>query len=355
MEYRHTSVLLHEATDGLRIVPGGIAADGTLGGGGHAALLCGAVGRAGLFIGIDRDPEAVRAGRERLSDLPCRKIFVNRNFDEIGEILREYGMKGLDGALLDLGVSSKQLDDPMRGFSYMQDGPLNMRMDGISDNCMECHPKYGRLTAEEVINTYSEEKLARIIREYGEERWAKRIAQFIARKRRNTPILSTGQLVRIIKDAIPASARRDGPHPAKRTFLAVRIEVNDELGSLQRAVDAWIDALNDGGRLAIITFHSLEDRIVKEAYRKRENPCECPKHVPVCMCGKTPDAVRVNRKPILPSLAEIEENPRARSAKLRIIEKTRAENARMPSETMTMRQKARGTDFPGLKDGCGYG
>jgi 16S rRNA (cytosine1402-N4)-methyltransferase len=319
MEYRHTSVMLHEAVDGLGLRPGGVAADGTLGGGGHAALMCGMVGQSGMLIGVDRDLEAVLAARDRLRDAPCRKIFERRNFDEIGEVLREHGIGGIDGALLDLGVSSKQLDDPARGFSYMRDGPLDMRMDGAGG--AGGAPESGSLTAEEVVNTYSEEKLTRVIREYGEERWAKRIAQFIVRERGNAPIRSTGQLVRIVKDAIPASARRDGPHPAKRLFQAVRIETNDELGSLRRAVDAWIDVLNDGGRLAVITFHSLEDRIVKEAYRKRENPCECPKNVPVCVCGKTPDAKRVNRKPILPSAEEIEGNPRARSAKLRIIEK----------------------------------
>ncbi|MDR3304731.1 MAG: 16S rRNA (cytosine(1402)-N(4))-methyltransferase RsmH [Clostridiales Family XIII bacterium] len=311
MEYEHTPVLLRESVEGLALGGGGICADGTLGGGGHAARICEIIGEAGTLLGIDRDTEAIAAAAERLKGFSCRKLFVNRSFEDITRILRENDIAGLDGALLDLGVSSKQLDDAARGFSYMQDGPLDMRMDAGADTP----------TAEEIVNGYAEAELCRVIRDFGEERWAKRIAQFVVRERARERISSTGRLVRIIKNAIPASARKDGPHPAKRTFQAIRIEANDELGALERGLDKLIDALNSGGRLAVITFHSLEDRIVKEVFRRREDPCECPKDIPVCVCGKTPDAKRVNRKPILPSEGEKTENPRARSAKLRILEK----------------------------------
>ena len=293
---------------------GAVCADGTLGGGGHAALLCEAVGADGVFLGIDRDPAAVRAAAERLAPYPCRKIFENRNFEEVGEALSRHGLSGIDAGLLDLGVSSYQLDEPSRGFSYSGNGPLNMRMDGADGSD-------GALTAYTVVNTYAEPELARILYEYGEERWSRRIARRIVTERERAPIETTDELVRAIRSAMPASARREAQHPAKRSFQAIRIEVNDELGGLARALTAWIDALNPGGRLGVITFHSLEDRIVKEAFRTRENPCTCPKEAPACVCGKVPDARRVNRKAILPKADEVAGNPRARSAKLRVIEK----------------------------------
>ena len=312
MEYRHTSVLARECVDGLEVAPGGTYCDGTLGGGGHAALICEKLGSEGIFLGIDKDGEAITAARERLEPFGCEKLFFHTSFENIKAALTEAGIPALNGAVLDLGVSSRQLDEAGRGFSYMQDGPLDMRMDAGDE---------GGLTAEDVVNGYSEEELCRIIREFGEERWAKRIASFIVTERKRGRIRSTGELTEIIKRAIPAAARREGPHPAKRTFQAIRIEVNEELGALKRGIGEFIDVLKPGGRIAVITFHSLEDRIVKEAFRKREDPCECPDGAPVCVCGKVSDAKRVTRKPILPSTEETEENPRARSAKLRILEK----------------------------------
>jgi len=309
--YTHTPVMPREVLAALSPKEGSVCADGTLGGGGHAALLCEAIGADGVLLGIDRDPEAITAAEERLAPYPCRKIFENRNFEEIGEALSRHGLSGIDAGLLDLGVSSRQLDEPSRGFSYSEDGPLNMRMDGAD----------GEPTAYTVVNTYTEPDLARVLYEYGEERWSRRIARRIVTERERAPIRTTGELVRIIRSAMPAAALREAQHPAKRSFQAIRIEVNDELGGLARALGAWIDALNPGGRLGVITFHSLEDRIVKEAFREREDPCTCPKEMPVCVCGKVPDARRVTRKPILPDAAEVAKNPRARSAKLRVIEK----------------------------------
>ncbi|MDR3224896.1 MAG: 16S rRNA (cytosine(1402)-N(4))-methyltransferase RsmH [Clostridiales Family XIII bacterium] len=310
MKYEHVPVMADEVTDGLNIRSDGVYADGTLGGGGHAARICEKLAEEALFFGIDRDEEATMASEPRLRAYRCRKTFVNAAFADIKAILAGYGIRGIDGAILDLGVSSRQLDTPERGFSYMNDAPLDMRMDGE-----------GILTARSVVNEYPKEELTRIIKRYGEERWAGRIAAFIEKEREQSPIETTYDLVRVIKAAIPASARRDGPHPAKRTFQAIRIEVNDELGQIERAADAFIDVLKPGGRLAVITFHSLEDRIVKDAFKRRENPCVCPPDMPVCVCGRTPDARRVNRKPILPKEDEVRKNPRARSAKLRIIEK----------------------------------
>ncbi|MDR1496020.1 MAG: 16S rRNA (cytosine(1402)-N(4))-methyltransferase RsmH [Clostridiales Family XIII bacterium] len=310
MKYEHVPVLADEAIEGLNVRAEGTYVDGTLGGGGHASLICERLAADALFIGIDRDAEAIEASELRLAGFACRKILVRAEFADIGRILAERGIGGLDGALLDLGVSSRQLDAPERGFSYMADAPLDMRMD-----------KNGMITAHDVVNRYSVKELTRIISRYGEERWAGRIAAFIEKEREERPIETTHALVRVIKAAIPASARREGPHPAKRTFQAIRIEVNDELRQIERAADAYTDVLNSGGRLAVVTFHSLEDRIVKEAFRRRENPCVCPEGVPVCVCGKEPDAKRVNRKPITPSEREVDRNPRARSAKLRILEK----------------------------------
>jgi 16S rRNA (cytosine1402-N4)-methyltransferase len=303
-------VLADEAVEALGVRADGMYADGTLGGGGHASLICGKLSRDALFIGIDRDAEAIEASKRRLAGFDCRKIFVHAEFADIGRILAERGIEGLDGALLDLGVSSAQLDAPRRGFSYMTDAPLDMRMDAD-----------GAVTARDVVNGYSREELTRVIGRYGEERWAGRIAAFIEKERKRRPLETTGDLVRVIKAAIPASARREGPHPAKRTFQAIRIEVNDELRQIERAADGYVDVLRPGGRLAVITFHSLEDRIVKESFRRRENPCVCPEGAPACVCGKTPDARRVNRKPVTPDGSEVERNPRARSAKLRVIEK----------------------------------
>jgi 16S rRNA (cytosine1402-N4)-methyltransferase len=310
MEYEHIPVLADEAIEGLRIRANGTYADGTLGGGGHASLICERLAEGALFIGIDRDAEAIKASERRLEGFVCRKILVHAEFADIARILAERGVEGLDGALLDFGVSSRQLDAPERGFSYMADAPLDMRMDADST-----------LTAKDVVNGYSREELTRIIGRYGEERWAGRIAAFIEKERNRRPIETTYDLVRIVKAAIPASARREGPHPAKRTFQAIRIEVNDELGQIEKAADAFADVLRPGGRLAVITFHSLEDRIVKEAFRRREHPCVCPEGAPACVCGKTPDARRVNRKPVRPGESEVGRNPRARSAKLRVIEK----------------------------------
>lgn len=312
MEYRHVSVLYHECLKGLNIKEDGTYLDGTLGGAGHAAGICERLSEKGLFIGIDRDKDALRAAEPKLDKYDCRKQPVQANYSEVKAVLEGLNISGIDGALLDLGVSSFQLDNIERGFSYMQEAPLDMRMDAGD-----------RLTAEAVINKYEEKELRRIIKDYGEERWASRIAKFIAEARKEKPIASTGELVEIIKAAIPAKARREGPHPAKRTFQAIRIEVNDELGHLRSAVEDFCDVLNPGGRLCIISFHSLEDRIVKEYFNTRLNPCTCPKEFPICVCGKKTDMIKVTGKPILPTEEEIEGNPRSRSAKLRIIEKKR--------------------------------
>lgn len=312
MIFKHTSVLYDACMENLNIQPDGIYVDGTLGGGGHACGICERLSEKGILIGIDRDKDALRAARERLSGFPCRKFFVQSNCAEIREVLKQLEIAEINGALLDLGVSSFQLDNEKRGFSYKKDAPLDMRMS--QDDAF---------TAAQVVNTYSEQQLTAILRDYGEERWAARISKFIVQKRRDKPLQTTGELVEIIKAAIPASARRTGPHPAKRTFQAIRIEVNDELGQLRRAVGEFCDVLADRGRLCVITFHSLEDRIVKEAFQKRASPCTCPKEFPVCVCGKKADVKKITGKPILPAKEEIEANPRARSAKLRVIEKKR--------------------------------
>jgi 16S rRNA (cytosine1402-N4)-methyltransferase len=310
MKYEHVPVLARETIEGLNIRERGIYADGTLGGGGHASMICERLSPEAVFIGIDRDIEAIDESKRRLSGYACRKIFVHAEFADIKGILADHGIGGLDGAILDLGVSSRQLDAPERGFSYMACAPLDMRMDAD-----------GRLTARDVVNEYPIKELTRVIRRYGEEKWAGRIAAFIEKEREMRPIESTHDLVMLIKAAIPASARREGPHPAKRTFQAIRIEVNDELGQIEKAADEYTDVLKPGGRLAVITFHSLEDRIVKETFRRREQPCVCPKDAPFCVCGNVPDAKRVNRKPVTPGESEVSVNPRSRSAKLRILEK----------------------------------
>ena len=310
MEFRHVPVLLDECLEGLSIKSDGIYVDGTLGGGGHASAVCERLSGSGTLIGIDRDRDAIDAAGKRLENYPCRKIFVNRNYSDIKEILNDNGIGSIDGALLDLGVSSFQLDNAERGFSYMNDAPLDMRMN-----------RDDSLTAKDVVNGYSRADLTRIISAYGEERWASRIASFIEEARKEKPIETTGELTEIIKAAIPASARRTGPHPAKRTFQAIRIEVNEELTRLEKALEDFCDVLSPGGRLCVISFHSLEDRIVKDVMARRADPCTCPPDIPVCVCGKVADIKKITRKPVVPSGEEQEDNPRARSAKLRICEK----------------------------------
>jgi len=310
MEFVHKSVLFDEVMDGLKIKPDGIYLDGTLGGGGHSSGICERLNENGMLIGVDRDRDALNAATSRLEAYNCQKQFVQSNYADVKLVLKELGIERVDGALLDLGVSSFQLDNPERGFSYMQDAPLDMRMN--TDDSF---------TAADVVNEYSRQELTRIIKDYGEEHWAARIAQFICEARKEKRLETTYELVDVIKRAVPAAARRDGPHPAKRTFQAIRIEVNDELGGLERCVDDFMDILAPGGRLAIISFHSLEDRIVKEAFQKRLNPCTCPPDFPVCVCGKVADVKKVTGKPIEAGKSELEDNPRARSAKLRIIQK----------------------------------
>lgn len=308
MEFHHISVLLNECIDNLNIRPDGIYVDGTMGGGGHSLEIAKRL-TTGRLICIDQDPNAHEAAGKRLAEYKDRITFVRDNFGNIKSILDSLGIEKIDGMLLDIGVSSHQLDEAERGFSYQQDAPLDMRMNPDRP-----------FSAYDVVNGYDEDELDRVIFTYGEERWAKRIAQFIVKEREAKPIETTGELVDIIKKAVPKGARKDGPHPAKRTFQAIRIEVNGELEVLQRAIDDVAARLAVGGRLCIITFHSLEDRIVKEAFRKQENPCICPPQFPVCVCGKKPLGRVITRKPILPSKEELEENPRSRSAKLRVLE-----------------------------------
>ena len=309
-EFKHIPVLLNECIENLAIKPDGVYVDGTVGGGGHALRICERLSDRGTLIGIDRDKDALAASLGRLDGQACRRILVQSDYADIKTVLAGQGLEKIDGALLDLGVSSYQIDNVKRGFSYMQDAPLDMRMD-----------QSGGLTAYDVINGYERDVLTRVISEYGEERWAKRIAEFICEARKKKPVETTGELVGIIEKAVPAGARRKGSHPAKRTFQAIRIEVNDELGQLTSAIDDFCDVLNPGGRLCIITFHSLEDRIVKERFNKRVNPCICPPEFPVCVCGKKGDVIKITKKPIVPGEDEIVGNPRAKSAKLRVIEK----------------------------------
>ena len=308
MEFHHISVLLNECIDNLNITPDGIYVDGTMGGGGHSLEIAKRL-TTGRLICIDQDPNAHEAAGKRLAEYKDRITFVRDNFGNIKSILDSLEIEKIDGMLLDIGVSSHQLDEAERGFSYQQDAPLDMRMNPDRP-----------FSAYDVVNGYDEDELDRVIFTYGEERWARRIAQFIVKERENKPIETTGELVDIIKKAVPKGARKDGPHPAKRTFQAIRIEVNGELEVLQRVIDDVAARLAVGGRLCIITFHSLEDRIVKEAFRKQENPCICPPQFPVCVCGKKPLGRVITRKPILPSKEELEENPRSRSAKLRVLE-----------------------------------
>ena len=309
MEFEHVPVLFNEVMEALDIKPDGIYVDGTVGGGGHSSGICRRLTEGGMLVAVDRDREALAAAEKRLEEYSCEKRFVHANYSDVDAIAEAAGGK-VQGILLDLGVSSYQLDNPERGFSYMHDAPLDMRMD-----------ESDRLTAYDIVNGYGRDELTRMIQDYGEERWASRIAEFIVKERAESPIETTGRLTEIIKAAIPAKARRTGPHPAKRTFQAIRIEVNDELGHLKEAVEKLPDLLGSGGRIAIITFHSLEDRIVKTEFERRLDPCTCPKDFPVCVCGKVADVKRVTRKPIAPSEEETETNPRARSAKLRVLEK----------------------------------
>lgn len=309
MEFKHVSVLLNECIEGLNIKPDGTYVDCTLGGAGHSSHILKNLSNDGILIGIDQDRDALKAAKERLKDYDNVK-YVHSNFYNIDNILSELDIKKVDGILMDLGVSSYQLDEASRGFSYMHDAPLDMRMNRDND-----------FSAYDVVNNYSEEQLYKIIKDYGEEIFAKRIANFIVNARKINPIQSTLELVEIIKKAIPAKARREGPHPAKRTFQAIRIEVNSELKILNKTIEDGVKRLDKGGRMVIITFHSLEDRIVKLKYRELENPCTCPKEFPMCMCGKKPTVKVLTRKGVAPSKEEIEENPRSRSAKVRILEK----------------------------------
>ena len=308
-EFHHVSVLLDECIEGLNIKPDGIYVDGTLGGAGHSYHIAEKL-TTGRLIGIDRDPVALKAAGERLSPFADRVTLVHSNFCRMGQVLQELGISGVDGILLDLGVSSPQLDDGSRGFSYMTDAPLDMRMDNGD-----------ALSADTVVNTWSYEELKRILYDYGEERYAPAIAAAIVRKREISPIRTTLELVDVIRSAMPPAALREKQHPAKRTFQAIRIAVNDELNSVSKAMDAAIPCLNPGGRLAVITFHSLEDRIVKNAMAEAARGCTCPPNFPVCVCGKKPKVRIVTRKPIVSGDEELEVNPRARSAKLRICEK----------------------------------
>ena len=309
MEFNHYSVLLEETVDGLNIKPDGIYVDGTLGGGGHAYEVCSRLNEKGRFIGIDQDEAAIEAASARLRDFGERVTIVRSNYCDMKLRLQELGIDKVDGIVLDLGVSSYQLDTAERGFSYRVDAPLDMRMD-----------RRQKMTARDIVNDYSEMDLFRIIRDYGEDKFAKNIAKHIVMEREKGPIETTGQLIEIIKRAIPMKFQKTAGHPAKRTFQAIRIELNRELEVLRENLDDMIDLLNEGGRICIITFHSLEDRIVKTIFRKAENPCVCPSHFPVCVCGNAPKGKVVTKKPILPSEGELEENSRSKSAKLRVFE-----------------------------------
>ena len=310
MEFSHKSVLLWECIDALNIRPNGIYLDGTLGGAGHSSQIARRLTEGGRLIGVDRDRTALAAAKERLAPYADRVTLVHSNFAEIDAILDSLGIPAVDGMLFDLGVSSPQLDDASRGFSYMADAPLDMRMD-----------KDDALTAGAVVNTWPQGELRRILYDYGEERYAPQIAAAICRAREKAPVETTLELVDIIRSAMPAQALREKQHPAKRSFQAIRIAVNDELGAVSRMMQAAVGRLNPGGRLAVITFHSLEDRIVKSEMQQAARGCTCPPEFPVCVCGKKPLVKLVTRKPIVSGPAELEENPRARSAKLRVAEK----------------------------------
>ena len=310
MEFKHRSVLLEETVNGLNIRPDGIYVDGTLGGGGHAYEICRRLGDKGSIIGIDQDEAAIEAAGIRLKDFGEKVTIVRSNYCEMKSVLHGSGIDKVDGIVLDLGVSSYQLDTAERGFSYREDAPLDMRMD-----------RRQAMTARDIVNDYSEKDLYRVIRDYGEDKFAKNIAKHIVIEREKRSIETTGQLTEIIRGAIPMKFQKKSGHPAKRTFQAIRIELNRELDVLKNSLDEMIDLLNPGGRLCIITFHSLEDRIVKSAFKKNEDPCTCPKDFPVCVCGKVSKGSILTRKPILPGPEEMEENSRSKSAKLRIFER----------------------------------
>ena len=310
MDFHHVPIMLAEILDHLGLRPGGIYVDCTLGGGGHSIGIVSRIQPGGRLIGIDQDPNALAAAGKKLAEFADSTTLVHSNFYRIKEVLAELGIPAVDGILFDIGVSSHQLDEAERGFSYMQDAPLDMRMNPQDPT-----------TAYDLVNDLSEQELTRIIREYGEERWAKRIAEFIGRQRGIKPIATTGELVEVIKQAIPAGARREGPHPAKRTFQALRIAVNDELDRFARALRDAVAVLKPGGNVCVITFHSLEDRIAKETFRDLAGRCTCPPELPVCKCDNKPQVKIITGKPVSPAAAEIEVNPRARSAKLRVARK----------------------------------
>ena len=309
MEFKHKSVLLNETIDGLNIKPDGIYVDGTLGGGGHAYEVCRRLGEKGSIIGIDQDAAAIEAASARLKDFGEKVTIVRSNYCDMKSKLHELGIDKVDGIVLDLGVSSYQLDTAERGFSYREDAPLDMRMDTRQ-----------KMTARDIVNDYTEADLYRVIRDYGEDKFAKNIAKHIVQARAVKPVETTAELSEIIRASIPMKFQKKSGHPAKRTFQAIRIELNRELDVLRDSLDDMIDLLNPGGRLCIITFHSLEDRIVKSAFRKNENPCSCPPDFPVCVCGKKSKGSIITKKPILPSEEELEYNSRSKSAKLRIFE-----------------------------------
>ena len=310
MAFGHVSVLLHETVDGLNVRPDGIYVDATLGGGGHAFEVCSRLGDKGRFVGIDQDADAIKAAGERLAGFGEKVTIIRSNYRDMRPQLQNIGVGKVDGIVIDLGVSSYQLDTAKRGFSYRMDAPLDMRMD-----------QRQKMTARDIVNSYSEAELYRVIRDYGEDKFAKNIAKHIVAEREKGPVETTGQLNEIIRRAIPMKIQKTSGHPSKRTFQAIRIELNHKLDVLRDSLDDMINMLNPGGRICIITFHSLEDRIVKSAFRKNENPCTCPSHFPVCVCGKTSKGKVVTRKPILPSEEEMESNSRSKSAKLRIFER----------------------------------
>ena len=312
MEFKHKSVLLEETIENLQIKPDGIYVDGTLGGGGHSYEICKRLSEKGRLVGIDQDADAVNAAKERLREFENRVTIVRSNYREMTEVLNNLGISAVDGILLDLGVSSYQLDTAERGFTYREDAPLDMRMD-----------QRQTMTAKDIVNGYSQKELYRVIRDYGEDQFAQNIAKHIVVAREKKELETTGELIEVVKAAIPAKIRAMGGHPAKRTFQAIRIELNQELEILRNSLGDMIECLNDGGRICVITFHSLEDRIVKTIFREQEDPCICPKDFPICVCGRKSKGKVITRKPIVPSETELLENKRAKSSKLRVFERRR--------------------------------